>query len=65
MTTPTLRERMARLETLVENQITLMTNHIKHHETRDQWLMRILGTLVVGIVLFALPGCIRLLGGVV
>lgn len=45
---PTLRERMARLEILMEN-------HIKHHETRDRWLMRVLGGLVVGIVLLAVP----------
>jgi len=54
---PTLRERMARLETLMEN-------HIAHHERRDQWMMRILGALVVGVILFALPGCVRLLAGI-
>ena len=57
MSEPTLRERMAVLE-------TLMKNHIKHHEVRDQWLMRILGALVVGIILFSLPGCVRLLAGI-
>jgi len=54
---PTLRERIARLETLMEN-------HIKHHEVRDAWFLRILGALVVGIILTALPGCFRLLAGV-
>lgn len=58
MTTPTLRERMARIETLVEGLV-------KHNETRDKWMMRILGSLVVGVLLFALPGCVRLLAGVV
>ena len=43
---PTLRERMARLETLMEN-------HIKHHEIRDRWMMRVLGGLVVGVILLA------------
>lgn len=54
---PTLRERIARLETLMEN-------HIKHHEVRDAWFLRILGGLVVGVILVALPGCVRLLAGV-
>ena len=44
---PTLRERMAVLE-------TLMKNHLKHHETRDRWMMGILSGLVIGIVLLAL-----------
>lgn len=57
MSKPTLGERMAVLE-------VLMTNHIKHHEVRDQWLMRILGALVIGIILFALPGCWQLLIGI-
>jgi hypothetical protein len=57
MSEPTLRERMAVLE-------TLMKNHIAHHEKRDQWMMRILGGLVIGVILFALPGCIELLGGI-
>ena len=57
MTASTLRERMARIETLVEGLV-------KHNETRDRWMMRILGGLVIGVLLFALPGCVRLLAGV-
>jgi len=53
---PTLRERMARLETLVEGLI-------EHNQTRDKWMLRVLGGLVVGVILLGLPGCIRLLGG--
>jgi len=44
MTSTTLRERIAVLE-------TLMTNHIHHHEIRDRWMMGILSGLVIGIVL--------------
>ena len=57
MSEPTLRERMARIETLVEGLV-------KHNETRDRWMMRILSGLAIGVVLFALPGCVRLLVGV-
>ena len=53
---PTLRERMARIETLVEGLV-------RHNETRDKWMMRILSGLVIGVLLFALPGCVRLLAG--
>lgn len=49
---PRLRERLARLETLVEGLI--------YHQ---RWTMGILGALVVGVFLFALPGCVELLGG--
>lgn len=58
MITPTLRERMARIETLVEGLID-------HNKIRDRWTLRLLGTLVAGVILLALPGCIRLLSGVV
>ena len=44
---PTLRERMAVLE-------TIMKNHIHHHEVRDKWMLRIVGGLVVGIILLAI-----------
>lgn len=54
----TIKERLARLETMMEN-------HISHHETRDKWMMRILGTLVSGMVLMVLPGFIKWLAGVV
>ncbi|KKK91130.1 hypothetical protein LCGC14_2716060 [marine sediment metagenome] len=57
MTTPTLRERMARLETLVEGLI-------EHNKVRDRWTLRIIGGLVIGVVLMGLPGCVRLLAGV-
>jgi len=52
MSEPTMRERLARLEVLVEGLI--------YHQ---RWTMGILSALVVGVFLFALPGCIRLLGG--
>lgn len=56
---PTLRERMARLETMMEN-------HIHRHKTRDRWMMRMLGRLVVvGIILLAVPVFVRWLGGAV
>ena len=58
MSTPTLRERMARLETLVEGLIDA-------NKKRDRWMLRILGGLVVGVILMGLPGCIRLLNGTV
>jgi len=58
MSTPTLRERMARLETLVEGLIDA-------NKKRDRWMLRILGGLVVGVILMGLPGCIRLLNGAV
>lgn len=54
---PTLRERLARLEVLMEN-------HIKSHEARDRWMMRLLGSLIAGVILLALPGCIKLLAGI-
>lgn len=56
MSEPTLRERIARLETLVSDLIA-------HQKSRDAWMMRILGGLVTGVVLFALPGCVELLVG--
>lgn len=58
MSEPTLRERIGRLETLMEN-------HIHTHEKREQWLLRILGSLVIGVVLLALPGCFELLASVI
>ncbi|KKN59388.1 hypothetical protein LCGC14_0542230 [marine sediment metagenome] len=53
----TLGERMARIETLVEGLV-------KHNETRDKWMMRILSGLVIGVILLTLPGCVRLLSGI-
>jgi len=50
----TIKERLARLE-------TLLGNHIKHHEARDRWMMKILSTLVAGVILLALPGFLRFL----
>lgn len=55
---PTLRERIAVLE-------TLMRNHIHSHDVRNKWLLGILGGLVVGFVLHGLPGFLSWLGGVV
>jgi len=54
----TIKERLARLE-------TMMCNHIAHHETRDKWMLRILGTLISGMVLMVLPGFIKWLAGIV
>jgi len=53
---PTLRERMAVLE-------TKMDNHIHHHEVRDKWMMVTLSGLVVGIILLAVPVFARWLSG--
>ena len=56
---PSLRERIAVLE-------TLMTNHIHHHEIRDKWMLGVVGGLVVGIILLAVPvfwGWLSGLGG--
>ena len=47
MSEPTLRERMAVIE-------TLMKNHLHTHDKRDKWMMGILSGLVIGIVLLAL-----------
>ena len=52
-----LGERMARIETLVEGLV-------EHNRIRDRWMMGILSALVVGVLLFALPGCAEWLGGV-
>ncbi|KKN57530.1 hypothetical protein LCGC14_0561470 [marine sediment metagenome] len=52
----TLRERMARLETLVEALI-------EHNKVKDRWMLRIVGSLVVGVIMLALPGCIHLFTG--
>lgn len=57
MTTPTLRERLARVETLIEGLI-------EHNRVRDRWTLRIIAGLVVGVILMGLPGCVRLLNGV-
>lgn len=47
-------ERMARIETLVEGLV-------EHNRIRDKWMMGILSSLVVGMLLFAIPGCVNLL----
>jgi len=44
---PTLRERIAIIE-------TMLGNHIKHHDKRDKWMMGILSGLVIGVILLAL-----------
>ena len=61
---PTLRERMAQLEAKMDYHTKLLTDHITNDEKRSQLLLRMLGTLVVGVILFALPGCVRLLAEV-
>jgi len=53
-----IKERLARLETIMEN-------HIAHHENRDKWMMRILGTLVSGMVLMVLPDFVKWLAVIV
>ena len=56
---PTLRERMAVIETKIDN-------HIHHHEVRDRWMLCIVGGLVVGVILLAVPvfwGWLSELGG--
>jgi hypothetical protein len=53
MSEPTVKERLARVETLIEGLI--------YHQ---RWTMGILSALVVGVFLFALPGCAEWLGGV-
>lgn len=51
----TIRERLTRIEVLIEN-------HIRCHDARDRWMLRIVGGLVIGMVLVALPGCLMALG---
>ena len=47
MSEPTTKERLTRIETLLEN-------HLHTHDRRDKWMMGILSGLVIGIVLLAL-----------
>ena len=54
----TIKERLARLE-------TMLCNHIRHHEIRDKWMMRILATLVSGLILMVTPGFVKWLATVV
>jgi hypothetical protein len=49
MNEPTIRERLTRIETILEN-------HIHHHELKDKWMIRIVGGLVSGIIMLILPG---------
>ncbi len=56
MSEPTLRERMAKIEWLIEN-------HIHCHDSRDKWMMRIMTGLVIGVVLISLPGCAAMVFG--
>ena len=58
MSEPTIRERLARLETLIEN-------HIHHHELKDKWMIRIVGGLVSGIVMLILPGFLSWLNSII
>jgi tartrate dehydratase beta subunit/fumarate hydratase class I family protein len=62
---PTLRERMARIETLMENQITLFQDHIAQDRAKNARISRLLGALAVGVFLFALPGCAKLLAAAI
>ena len=61
---PTLRERIARLEVLVHAQTELFNRHIEHDRWRSRWLLRLLGSLAIGVILLGLPGCIKLFAGV-
>lgn len=62
---PTLRDRMTRIETLMENQIALFHDHIIEDQAKSVRISRLFDALVVGVFLFALPGCVKLLGSVV
>ena len=53
----TIKERLARLE-------TLMCNHIAHHEANDRNKMRIISGLVVGLLMAVAPGFIKWMAGV-
>jgi len=55
MSEGTIKERLTRIETMLEN-------HLQHHETRDKWMLSIMGTLVAGMALMAIPGFVRWLG---
>lgn len=48
----TIKERLARLE-------TIMCNHIAHHEASDQIKTRIISGLVIGLILAVLPGFVK------
>lgn len=48
----TLRERMARLE-------TLMCNHLAHHEKIERWMLRIGAIIIGGLAVQILPGLIK------
>ncbi|KKN40063.1 hypothetical protein LCGC14_0737260 [marine sediment metagenome] len=54
MSERTTKERLVRIEILLEE-------HIKHHNTRDKWMMRIVAGLVVGVILLTLPGCLEVI----
>jgi len=49
------RERLIRLE-------VMLTEHISQHKRVNKWFFTVSGGSVVGLILIALPGCIRLLG---
>lgn len=53
----TLRERMARLE-------TIMCNHLQHHEKHEKWLIRIGAVIIGGICLQVIPEVVRWLAKV-
>lgn len=53
----TIKERLARLE-------TIMCNHIAHHEAGDVVKTRIISGLVIGLILAILPGFIKWMAGV-
>ena len=53
----TIKERLARLE-------TMMCNHIAHHEASDRTKTRIMSGLAIGIILAVTPGFIRWVAGV-
>lgn len=57
MAEPTIKERLATIE-------TLLGNHLAHHDRFQKWMMIIVTGAVVGVILQALPACIRLLSAV-
>lgn len=51
------RERLVRLE-------VMLTEHIAQHKRVNKWFFTVTGGSVVGVILLALPGCLRILGAI-
>lgn len=54
----TIKERLARIE-------VLLCSHLAHHEKYSMWMLRILAGLVIGFVLWVLPGAVYFLSGLI